>query len=309
MNPLTLLVKPHQFFSLLESVSSIRKGLTIFTAAAITQILAGLVFLSFKTVYEVGLEAYSLVEIRLFRWDYVVMSSLTTVFVAVVVLVGVGRILGRLFGRQAPSMKTFINAVFHVFLILAVVNSAYVVLASASPPEKYYIFGVELTDVVFYNVSLGYTDTAGEKVLVENSILYAKQANISRVYADTKPVRTGAFTAEEVSRIMAETELRAVLYKPSSPPYTMPETVEASSLNFDDVEAKNIVLTSVAAVRDEPGTFLVQLSLARNVVWRVLTSVYLGIAVYVLHKTSRKVMFIIMLAAYLASANLVPSLF
>ncbi|MEM3093756.1 MAG: hypothetical protein QXK46_03235, partial [Candidatus Caldarchaeum sp.] len=129
------------------------------------------------------------------------------------------------------------------------------------------------------------------------------------VYADTRPVQTGAFTAEEVSRIMAETELRAVLHRPSSPPYTMPETVEASSLNFDDVEAKNIVLTSVAAVRDEPGTFLVQLSLVRNVVWRVLTSAYLGIAVYVLHKTSKKTMLVIMLAAYLASANLVPSLF
>ncbi|MDW7977706.1 MAG: hypothetical protein RMH74_02760 [Candidatus Caldarchaeum sp.] len=308
MNPLKLLVKPLHFFESVEK-TSVKTGLIIFSAAALSQIIASLVFLNFKTVYEVALGEYSLVELRLFRLDYIVMSSLTTVFVALVIHVGVGRILGRLTGRNTPPMKTFINAVFHVFIILAAVNISYAALASTAQPETYYVFGFELTDVVFYNVTLTYTNSAGENVSVENSILYAKKANVSRVHSDLKPVKTGAYTAEEVAKILAETRLRAVLLQPSSPPYRLPEKLEAGVFLFNDVDAKNIVLTSVGAVREGSGTFLVQLSLLRNTAWRVLLSVYLGLCVYVLHRTSKKAMFLVMAASYLASTNLVPSLF
>ncbi len=308
MNPFTLLLKPRTYFTSLETHSTVKKGMAVFSLATLTQALASLYYLSSKTTYEIALGQYSVVEITLFGWDYIVMSSLTTVFVALVILLGVGRIFGRFLGRTTPSMKTFINAVFHLFIILAVVNAIFVVFAAPAPAEEYYIFGVELTDVVFHNVSLSWINTDNVRVSMETPILYAKKANITRVHFNQSVVQSGGYTAEEINRLLDETRLEAKLFQPSAPPNTLPQTIEVETLVFKNLEAKNIVLTSVAAVKEGPGTYLVQLILVRGIIWRLLTSVYLGLCVYFLHSTSRKASLLVMVISYLAVTNLVPTL-
>ncbi len=307
MNPFTLLIKPRTYFTSLETHSTVKKGLAILSLAAITQMLSTLYYLRGKTTYEIALGQYS-VEIRLFGLDYIVMSSLTTIFTALVILLGVGRIFGRFLGRTSPSMKTFINAIFHLFIILAVVNALFVAFAAPAPAEEYYIFGVELTDVVFHNVSLSWINAEKLRVSIEVPILYARKANIIRVHLNQSAVKSGGYTAEEINRLLAETRLEATLFQPSAPPNILPQTIELETLTFEDLEAKNIVLTSVAAVKEGSGTYLAQLILVRGIVWRVLTSAYLGLCVYFLHATSRKVSLLVMVLSYLAVTNLVPTL-
>ncbi|MEM4189942.1 MAG: hypothetical protein QXQ70_02685 [Candidatus Caldarchaeum sp.] len=309
MSLLTFFSRPSRFFTSLESQPHLKKGLTVFGMAAVSQILVSIYILGYKTVYEVALGEYSMTEIKLFSPDYLVMSSLTTVFVALVMLVGVGRIMGRFFGKSTSSMKTFINAVLHLFMILAFVNAVYVALAVGAPSEKYYVFGVEFTDVVFHGAKLSWTGSDGEKVAVEAEILYARKANVTRVYQNQTPVESSAYTAEEIKTILRTTQLHATLSQPSAPPHTLPEKITVESFSFTNLNVKNVVLTSVAAVRGEPGAFLVQLSLFRNVAWKALTSVYLGFCVSALHATSKKTSFLIMLVSYLVLTNLVPTLF
>ncbi|MEM4354463.1 MAG: hypothetical protein QW470_06925 [Candidatus Caldarchaeum sp.] len=309
MGLLTFFSHPSRFFTSLESQLNVKKGLTIFSIAAVSQILVSLYIVSYKTVYEVALGEYSMAEIRLFSPDYLVMSSLTTVFVALVMLVGVGRIMGRLFGKSSASMKTFINAVLHLFIILAIVNIVYVAFAAGAPSERYYVFGVEFTDVVFHGAKLVWTGSEGGKTGVEADILYAKKADVARVHQNQTPVASGVYTAEEITSLLRTTQLKATLTQPSAPPHALPEKIAVESLSFTSLNAKNVVLTSVAAVRGEPGAFLVQLSLVRNVSWKALTSVYLGFCVSALHNTSRKMSPFVMLISYLVLTNLVPALF
>ncbi|MCS7137776.1 MAG: hypothetical protein NZ941_05330 [Candidatus Caldarchaeum sp.] len=195
MNPLTLLIRPVQVKNI-EPSKDIRKALLVFAAAALSQILASLYVFRFKTVYEIALGPYSRVELRLFQLDYLVMSSLATVFVALVMFVGVGRIFGRFLGKAHASMRSFLTAFLFLFTVFAIVNAVYAVSAVAASPEKYYIFGAQFTDVVFRNATLTWTDENGDRKVIESPILYAKRANVTRVQLHNKIVETGAYTVD-----------------------------------------------------------------------------------------------------------------
>lgn len=307
MSALTFFTNPVRFFARIGERGSVRKGLAVLAVSAFSQILASFIY-SQRVVYDTVLGPYSLAEINLFRPDYLVMSSLTTVFVALVIVVGLGRISGRLLGKQNVSMKVFITASMNLLAILALANLAYAGLALQSPSETYYVLGAEFRDVLFYNVSLRWAggDMSGS---LEADVLYAKEAYIERVSADDMPIQGGGYTVEEINRILTASRLRAVLNQPQAPPHTLPQTIEVEEFSSTKIEAKNVVLTSVAAVVDDPGTYLAQLGLAKNFGWRFLTSIYLGLAVYTLHKTRVLSAILIMVLAYLALTNLVPVLF
>lgn len=307
MSPFTLILSPSRFFQQIGLGGYTRKGLAVFAAATLSQVMASLVYSS-KVLYEVALGPYSLAKISLFRIDYLVMSSLTTVFVNLVVLVGVGRILGRFLGKAYVPMKVFITAAMYLFTFLALVNVAYTGLAYTAPSEKYLVLGAEFRDVVFYDVRLRWFN---ESVVneVEAPILYAREAAVNRVFINGSSVKSGAYMVEELESILKSTSLKTVLRQPQAPPHKLPSTIVVEDFSSSGVEAKNTVLTSVAAVLNEPGAFLVQLGLVRNFVWRALMSIYLGVAVQALHKTKTITTLLVMLLAYLSVTNLVPVLF
>jgi hypothetical protein len=307
MFPLTLMLHPARFFNQVGLGGYTRRGLAVFTATALTQVLASIVYSS-KVVYEVALGPYSLARIDLFRPDYLVMSSLTTVFVALVVLVGVGRILGRFLGGTTVPMRVFITATMYLFTIMALVNIVYMGLAYTSPSETYYVMGAEFRDVVFHDARLRWSN---ESVVneVEAGVLYAREASVERVYFNGSSVKSGGYTARELDNILKSTSLRAVLKQPQAPPHELPPTIVVEDFVSSGVEAKNIILTSVVAVSNEPGIFLVQLGFVRSFLWRALMSVYLGVMVQTLHKTKTKTTILVIVLAFLAVTYLVPTLF
>lgn len=306
MNPFSLLIKPSRVTEI-DASKDIRKALFVFAASALSQIIASLYILQFKTTYEIALGPYSKVELQLFRLDYIVMSSLTTVFVALVMFVGVGRIFGRFLGKKHASMRTFLTAFLFLFTIFTVINAVYLVSAAVSKPEKYYIFGAQFTDVIFQNASLTWVED-GVKKTVESQILYAKKANVTRLTSTNKAVETGAYTADEVVRIIETTTLYTTLQQPSAPPHSLPDQINAERFEFADLVAKNVLLTSVAAVKEQPGAFLPVMSLVKNFSWRFLMSFYAGLFVMHLHNTSRKSAILVMVFTYFATTNFVPAL-
>ncbi|MCS6783855.1 MAG: hypothetical protein NZ581_01475 [Candidatus Caldarchaeum sp.] len=307
MNPLKLLAKPSEVNNI-EPSRDIRKALLVFTAAALSQILVSLIVLRFKTVYEIALGPYSRIELRLFQLDYIVMSSLTTVFVALVMFVGVGRIFGRFLGKNHASMRSFLTAFLFLFTVFAVINVVYAVSVTASSPEKYYVFGAQFTDVIFQNATLSWVDENGVKQTVESPVLYAKKANVTRITVGDKAVETGAYTAEEIDKIIQTSSLKASLQQPSAPPYNLPPQLNVENFEFEDLVAKNVLLTSVAAVKEQPGAFLPTVSVLKNFIWRLVMSVYAGLFVMHLHGTSRKSALLVMVFTYLAVTNFVPAL-
>ena len=307
MFPLTLMLHPARFFNQVRSGGYTRKGLAVFTAAALSQVLASIVY-GGRVVYEVALGPYSLARVDVFRPDFLVMSSLTTVFVALVVLVGVGRILGRFLGHVTVPMRVFITATMYLFTIMALINIAYTGLAYTSPSETYYVLGAEFRDVVFYDARLKWSNESVANE-IEAGVLYAREASVERVYPNGSSVKSGGYTARELDNILKSTSLRAVLRQPQAPPHELPPTIVVEDVSSSGVEARNILLTSVVAVSNEPGTFLVQLGFVRSFLWRALMSVYLGVMVQTLHRTKTIVTILVIVLAFLAVTYLVPTLF
>jgi len=308
VNPFTMIIRPIRFFEALEEHPDVRTGLAVFTFAALSQVVAAVSFFNFKTVYEVVLEEYSVVELRLFGLDYLIMSGMTTVFIALVVLVGVGRILGRFLGGKTPSMRVFITAALHIFLVFAVVNAGFTALAAAAPSEKYYVFGVEFNDIIFRNATLTWVDENGAKNTTVSELVYARKANVTRVFPNMSTVKSGAYTPSQLAEIISKTRLRAYLSQVSAPPFNLSSTIMVEEISFSEISARNVVLTSVAVVKGGLGDVLIQLALARNILWRILLSVYLGLCVKTLHSTSKKASLLIMIVSYLAVSNLVPTI-
>lgn len=306
MNPLTLLIHPSKAKTI-EGSREIRKALIVFTLAALSQAAVAIYIYRFKTVYEIALGPYSIVELELFQLDYLLMASLTTVFIALVIIVGVGRILGRLLGKNHASMRDFLTVFLYLFTVFAMVNVAIFAASIPSAPEKYYVFGAQFSDVIFRNATLTWVDGDIART-IETELLYAKRANVTRVLSDGKMVETGAYTADEIQRIIAESVLTVSLQNPSAPPYNLPDKITLEDFVFRDIAPRNTLITSIAAVSEQPGAFIPIISVVKNFAWRILMSIYTGLFVMYLHNTSRKSAFLVMLLTYLAVANLVPAI-
>jgi len=306
LNPLTLLIHPSKAKTV-EGSREIRKALIVFTLAALSQAAVTIYIYRFKTVYEIALGPYSIVELELFQLDYLMMASLTTVFTALVIIVGVGRILGRLLGRNHASMRDFLTVFLYLFTVFAIVNVFIFTATIPSAPEKYYVFGAQFSDVIFRNATLTWVDGDIART-IETELLYAKKANVTRVLSDGKMVETGGYTADEIQRIISESVLTVSLQNPSAPPYSLPEKISLEDFVFQDITPRTTLITSIAAVREQPGAFIPIISVVKNFAWRVLMSIYTGLFIMYLHNTSRKSAFLVMLLTYLAVANLVPAI-
>ena len=303
---MTLLIHPSKAKTI-EGSREIRKALIVFTLAALSQAAVAIYIYRFKTVYEIALGPYSIVELELFQLDYLLMASLTTVFIALVIIVGVGRILGRLLGKNHASMRDFLTVFLYLFTVFAMVNVAIFAASIPSAPEKYYVFGAQFSDVIFRNATLTWVDGDIART-IETELLYAKRANVTRVLSDGKMVETGAYTADEIQRIIAESVLTVSLQNPSAPPYNLPDKITLEDFVFRDIAPRNTLITSIAAVSEQPGAFIPIISVVKNFAWRILMSIYTGLFVMYLHNTSRKSAFLVMLLTYLAVANLVPAI-
>ncbi|MEM2036579.1 MAG: hypothetical protein QXG21_03375, partial [Candidatus Caldarchaeum sp.] len=276
MNPLTLLADPSKVKNI-DAPKDIRKALLVFTAAAISQILISLYVFQFKTVHEIALGPYSRVELRLFQTDYLVMSSLVTVFVALVIFVGVGRIFGRFLGKTHSSMRVFLTAFLYLFSIFAIINVLFLVSATFSSPQKYYVFGAEFREVVFRDASLTWVDENGVKQAISSDVVYARKANITRVDVEGKAVQPGAYSSADIEKIIQTTVPLAFLEQPLAPPHVLPEKITVESFEFKELVSRNIVLNSIALVSDQAGGYLPTLSVVKNFLWRVAMSVYAGL--------------------------------
>ncbi|MEM0348714.1 MAG: hypothetical protein QXD24_00820 [Candidatus Caldarchaeum sp.] len=306
MNPVTLLLHPSKAKTI-DGSREIRKALIVFALAALSQAAVAIYIYRFKTVYEIALGPYSIVELELFQPDYLLMASLTTVFIALVIIVGVGRILGRLLGRNHASMRDFLTVFLYLFTVFAIINVVIFGASIPSAPEKYYVFGAQFSDVIFRNATLTWVDGDIART-IEAELLYAKRANVTRMLSDGKMVETGGYTAEEIQRIISESVLTVSLQNPAAPPYSLPESITLEDFVFQDITPRNTLLTSIAAVRDQPGAYIPTISVVKNFAWRIIMSIYTGLFVMYLHNTSRKSAFLVILLTYLAVANLVPAI-
>jgi len=202
-SPIHVVTRPSTFFSSLAEKDSLRRGIVIFSLACVTTLAASAYYYMNKVRYVLALGPFSTIELQILRADYIVMSKLTYLFLAVLVLLGISRIFARLIRAREVGIKTFISAVLHSFFIILLINVASAPLLLLYPGQSYGVVGADFENVYLLNATLTGV-TAEEKIPVEvrNQHVSAERMEVRYLDGSGNPVDWDAVSPQDAAKIL-----------------------------------------------------------------------------------------------------------
>ena len=202
----TLFTNPTAFYKSLETSDKLKRGLAILFLSVLTSIALSSLYYGWKVSYEIYLTNPIPLALPSLKIDYLIMSNLTSIFITAVILLGVGRIAARLTRTRHVGLKSFMSAVFHGFILLALVNTASAPAILYAPNEVVYVVGAELENVVFFNVTVdGVVRPSGEAVRISRDVLKVTHVDVGRFWADGTRVVSDYVNSRQLEELISST--------------------------------------------------------------------------------------------------------
>jgi len=307
---LKIFTNPTVFYRSFETSDRLKRGVAILFLTILTSIILSLLYFRWKVSYEILLPNPIPLEMPSLQLDYLIMSNLTSIFITAVILLGIGRLVARLTKAKHVGLKNFISAIFHAFLLLAVINIASAPAIIISPNETIYVVGAEMEDVVFFNVTVeGVVRPSGEQVRLSSDVLTVSHIDVRRVGADGSQVASAYVNSQQLAEVLKSTTT-LLRFSGVAGRGVEIEEMEVTNVGFGDYVSRRTILGEVLVVGENPFIYSISgINIFRNIIWRILLAVSMAWSLRVLHNISRKVTITTMVVTYLILANLVPSPF
>jgi len=210
---IALLTNPNKFFSDERSIQNTKKSILVFGASIATTALISAYYYSEKVKYYLELGDLSNIPVQILSLDYVIMSRLAYLFMASIIVLGVGRIFARVVNASHTDIKRHLNTVFYSFLVILVVNIASSPVVLSYPVQKYGIVGVSFEQVFLSNATLiGGTLDGKIDIKVNNTLIIAEKLDIKYFDRMGNAVKWSELTTEDIKTILENYKPRIILY-------------------------------------------------------------------------------------------------
>jgi len=307
---LTFFTNPTAFYRSLETSDRLKRGMAILSLSILTSIGLSFLYYGWKVSYEIFLPNPIPLELPTLKIDYLIMSNLTSIFITAVILLGVGRIAARLTRARHVGLKSYMSAIFHGFILLALVNTASAPAILYAPNEVVYVVGAEMENVAFFNVTVdGVVRPSGEAVHISRDVLTVSHVDVGRFWANGTRVVSNYVNSRQLAEVLNSTT-----------PFVRFSGVMGHEAEISEMDVRNIVFDHYITRRTVLGEVLVLSETAiinsvsginsiRNIVWRALLAISMAWSLRALHNVSKKTAVIVTVLTYLILANLAPSPF
>ena len=240
---LKILSRPSDFFADEERINDTRTSLIIFGLAMATTSLIAAYYYSEKVIYYLELGELSNIPIQLLSVDYIIMSRLAYLFLAALIVLGVGRVFARLVNAERATVKAHLNVVFYSFLVILVMNLVSLPVILAYPVQQYGIVGASFDTVSFINASIVAEDVAsGFNVSASSTLITADRMDVKYINELGQPVKWSELNSTEVKQIL-ETRLPSV-YLHNAKIFTYGDKVfnlTVSKLSFGEMKFRRTI--------------------------------------------------------------------
>jgi len=249
-----ILVKPSEFFADEEKINDTKTSLVIFgLAMAITSLVSAYYF-SEKVIYYLELGELSNIPIQLLGIDYIIMSRLAYLFLASLIILGVGRVFAKLVNAERASIKLHLNVVFFSFLVILIMGIISTPVILAYPVKQYGIVGASFESVSLLNADIAAEDMeTGFKVEASSTLIIADRMDIKYLNESGYPIEWGRLNSSQIRKML---ELKKPkVYLSNAKVYAYGDRVfnlTVSQLNFEEMKFRRTInLERVLLNRDE----------------------------------------------------------